>query len=183
VPNPTSANLYAFSATANPDGSLTQLFAGVAGAWPNTNGNANIVPIAANGKVYVASAYLDTSGVTRGQLQIFVPGGAAGAAAISSRAGVISSRASVNRLLSAPHVLSGTVLSVSGSSLTLNTRTGKSATVVISKAAKKRRIGVKLSAGMPVTVQGSTRTATGALVASSIVRAKGISGTMWPPDQ
>jgi hypothetical protein len=185
VPDSTSLNLYAFSAMPNPDGSLTQLFSGVAGAWPNTNGNANIVPIVANGKVYVASAYLDNSGVTRGQLQIFGPGGTGGAAhvaAINSPAGVISSRARVNSLLAAPYVLSGTVLSVSGSSLTLKTQTGKSAAVDISQAAKSRRIGVKLSAGMPVTVQGSTRTATGALVAVTILRAKGTSGTLWPPD-
>src|SRR6202035_4585387 len=30
-----------------------QLFSGVPGTWPNTGGNANIVPVVANGKVYV----------------------------------------------------------------------------------------------------------------------------------
>jgi outer membrane protein assembly factor BamB len=177
VPDSTRFNLYAFSATANPDGSLTQLFSGVAGAWPNTNGNSNIVPVVANGMVYVASAYLDTSGGTRGQLQIFGPGGTA-----EARAGLMTLRAGVISSIAAPHVVSGTVLDVSGSTLTLRTRTGRSATVDISQAANNRRIGVKLSAGVPVIVQGSTRTATGALVASSIVRAKGISGTLWPPD-
>jgi hypothetical protein len=34
---------------------MTQLFRGAAGAWPNTGGNANLVPVVANGKVYVAS--------------------------------------------------------------------------------------------------------------------------------
>ena len=43
--------LYAFDAANN----LTQLFSAVAGNWPNTGGNANIVPVVANGKVYVAS--------------------------------------------------------------------------------------------------------------------------------
>ncbi|HTC47705.1 MAG TPA: hypothetical protein VK722_10315 [Candidatus Aquilonibacter sp.] len=46
--------LYAF----NPDAggaSMTRLFMGVAGAWPNVGGNANLVPVVANGKVYVAS--------------------------------------------------------------------------------------------------------------------------------
>jgi hypothetical protein len=32
-------------------------------------------------------------------------------------------------------------------------------------------------------VQGSTVAGTGALVATSIVRAKGTSGRLWPPDQ
>jgi hypothetical protein len=46
--------LYAFNATPT-GGLLPQLFAGVAGSWPNTGGNANIVPTVANGRVYVAS--------------------------------------------------------------------------------------------------------------------------------
>lgn len=53
--------LFAFNATASA-GSLPQLWAGVAGSWPNTGGNANIVPTVANGRVYVAS---------NKQLQIF----------------------------------------------------------------------------------------------------------------
>jgi hypothetical protein len=46
--------LYAF----NPDSSgatMARLFSGVAGVWPNINGNANLVPMVANGKVYVAT--------------------------------------------------------------------------------------------------------------------------------
>jgi hypothetical protein len=46
--------LYAF----NPESSgatMARLFSGVAGTWPNLNGNANLVPVVANGKVYVAS--------------------------------------------------------------------------------------------------------------------------------
>ena len=33
--------------------------------------NANIVPVVANGKVYVASGYLDANNSLRGQLNIF----------------------------------------------------------------------------------------------------------------
>jgi hypothetical protein len=46
--------LYAF----NPDAggtTMTQLFQGLAGPWPNQGGNANLVPVVANGKVYVGS--------------------------------------------------------------------------------------------------------------------------------
>ena len=54
-------SLYAF----NPESggsTMTQLFKATAGAWPNTGGNANLVPVAANGQVFVASNQ---------QLQIF----------------------------------------------------------------------------------------------------------------
>ncbi|MFZ0807282.1 MAG: hypothetical protein WAN03_13895 [Candidatus Sulfotelmatobacter sp.] len=45
--------LYAF----NPDSgrSMTKLFQGFAGAWPNVGGNSNLVPVVANGEVFVAS--------------------------------------------------------------------------------------------------------------------------------
>lgn len=46
--------LYAF----NPESSgksLTALFSAVGGYWPNINGDSNLVPLVANGKVYVAS--------------------------------------------------------------------------------------------------------------------------------
>ena len=48
--------LYAFNPDATTDGTtMTQLFKGVAGNWPNLGGNANLVPVVANGRVYVAS--------------------------------------------------------------------------------------------------------------------------------
>ena len=48
-----SVYLYAF----NPDSgtNMTTLFKGQAGTWPNLGGNANLVPVVANGKVFVAS--------------------------------------------------------------------------------------------------------------------------------
>jgi hypothetical protein len=46
--------LYAFDAKAS-GGSLAQLWKGEGGTWPNTGGNANVVPTVANGRVYVAS--------------------------------------------------------------------------------------------------------------------------------
>ncbi|MGA9899915.1 MAG: hypothetical protein WBQ09_17580, partial [Terriglobales bacterium] len=49
--SPYSIYLYAF----DPEAGLTQLFSGAAGTWPNTTGNANLVPVVANGKVFVAS--------------------------------------------------------------------------------------------------------------------------------
>ena len=63
-PNGNSGNpisLYAF----NPDsggGTMTNLFTSTAGNWPNTGGNSNLVPVVADGLVFVASNQ---------QLQIF----------------------------------------------------------------------------------------------------------------
>jgi hypothetical protein len=54
----TSISLYAF----NPLNSMAQIYQSVAGSWPNYNGNSNLVPVVANGLVFVGS---------REQLQIF----------------------------------------------------------------------------------------------------------------
>jgi hypothetical protein len=62
--NPAKVTLYAFDPTAA-TGS-PPVFSSVAGSWPNPNGNANIVPVVANGKVFVASF---------AALNIFGPGG------------------------------------------------------------------------------------------------------------
>ncbi len=54
--SPANVLLYAFDAQpAGGSTTLTQLYSGVAGNWPNTGGNANIVPVVADGKVFVAS--------------------------------------------------------------------------------------------------------------------------------
>jgi len=47
-------NLFAFDPEAG-GSTMTQLFTASAGTWPNTGGNSNIVPVVANGKVFVAS--------------------------------------------------------------------------------------------------------------------------------
>jgi outer membrane protein assembly factor BamB len=52
--------LYAFDPSVS--GTMKQLFQGTAGSWPNFKANANLVPVVANGRVYVAS---------NKQLQIF----------------------------------------------------------------------------------------------------------------
>jgi len=47
-------NLFAFDPESG-GSSMTQIFKAKAGGWPNVGGNANLVPVVANGKVYVAS--------------------------------------------------------------------------------------------------------------------------------
>jgi hypothetical protein len=149
-------NLFAFAATAS-GGTYKLLFSSSAGSWPNTGGNANIVPVVANGKVYVAS---------NKALAIF---------------GVPSGLAPQIALQPGPVAITGTLLAIDGSTLTLQTRTGKTTKIDESQAAQNEQVGI-LSVGEPITVQGSSFTATGALLATSIVRAKG-SSDLWPPDQ
>lgn len=54
--------LFAFNPDSVSGGIMTQLFKGQAGNWPNLGGDANLVPVVANGEVFVAS---------NKQLQIF----------------------------------------------------------------------------------------------------------------
>src|SRR5262249_10085712 len=52
--NPANVTLYAFDPQAAAHGTTSWLFSAVAGTWPNSNANANVVPVVANGRVYVA---------------------------------------------------------------------------------------------------------------------------------
>jgi hypothetical protein len=47
--------LYAFNPDAVNGSTMTELFKGVGGYWPNLGGNSNLVPVVANGEVFVAS--------------------------------------------------------------------------------------------------------------------------------
>jgi hypothetical protein len=61
----TGANATIFLYAFHPEswgGTMTQLFRGKAGAWPNIRGNANLIPVVFRGEVFVASNQ---------QLQIF----------------------------------------------------------------------------------------------------------------
>jgi hypothetical protein len=51
--------LYAFAATSS-NGTIPLIYSSPAGTWPNLGGNANIVPVVANGRVFVASFKLLT---------------------------------------------------------------------------------------------------------------------------
>jgi hypothetical protein len=164
-PNPAAVNLYAFAATPS-SGTLPLLFSSPAGSWGNTGGNANIVPLVANGHVFVASNQ---------QLTIFGLGGhpfVARAAAAGQPAALSTPKP--------PHEITGVLEHVDGPVLTLRTRAGKVARVDDSEALRRKQTGV-LVPGYAYTVQG-TYDPTGTLRAQAVARAKD-SAAIWPLDR
>jgi PQQ enzyme repeat len=163
--SPPVVTLYAFAATPV-NGALPLLYSATAGQWPNLGGNANIVPMVANGLVYVA-AYKT--------LTIFGAGGAAPAATaavtVSDALPADSSR------------VTGTLQSVSGSNLTLLTRSAGTLKVDDSAALANERVP-NLVVGQAYTVVGPRRdpSSSASWRATSVMRAKPGQGA-WPSDQ
>ena len=104
---PGSLDLFAFKAEPQ-GGRIETLYQATAGYWDSTGGNANIAPVVANGKVYVASYE---------QLDIFGVGGNKG---VPKRPAGLGS----HRAVQAPNQISGMLLEVGSSFLTLQSRTG-----------------------------------------------------------
>jgi hypothetical protein len=163
---PATVNLYAFAATPS-SGKLTLLFSSPAGAWLNVTANADIVPVVANGQVYVAS---------NKQLTIFGLGGGpfVGPAAAAAMPAALNTH-------ERPHEITGVLEHADGPVLTLRTRAGKIAQVNDSDALRANQIGV-LVPGNAYTVEGTTYDTTGALRAQTVARAKA-SPAIWPPDR
>jgi hypothetical protein len=163
--NPATVNLYAFAATPS-SGTLPLLFSSPAGSWPYTGGNANIVPVVANRRIFVASYR---------QLTIFGLGGHP----FVARAAAAAQPAALNTH-KPPHEITGVLEDADGPVLTLRTRAGKIARVDDSESIRRKQIGV-LVTGYAYTVQG-TYDSTGALHAQSVARAKD-SAAIWPLDR
>jgi hypothetical protein len=163
-PNPAAVKLYAFAATPS-RGTLPLLYSSPAGSWPDVIGNANIVPVVANGRVFVAS---------NRQLTIFGLGGHpfVGPAAAAGPPTALNTQM--------PHAITGVLEHADGAVLTLRTRTGTIARVDNSEALRKEQTGV-LVPGNAYTAQG-TYDSTGALHAQAVWRAKP-SPAIWPPDR
>ena len=162
-PHTFAIHLYAYAAAPS-SGALKLLYSSRAGAWPNAGYNANIVPVVANGHVFVASnQQLTIFGLGGGP---FVPPAAAAAkpAALKAHA--------------PPHQITGVLEHVDGPVLTLRTRAGEIARVDDSDALL---IGV-LVPGNAYGAQGTYYDSTGALRAHSVGRAKP-SPAGWPPDR
>lgn len=153
-------NLYAFDAS-----NAKQLLAMKAGIWPETNYNANVVPVVANGHVYVAGgSHLVIFGLNanrRDDLDFSGPD----PAAIPPEPG---------------HEIYGTVVRIRGSSITLRTRNGQIVTVDALRALQERN-SIPLFTGRTVGVYGSY-VRPRLMRAASIFRAKD-SPALWPDDR
>lgn len=161
--------LYAFAAEAS-GGTLKQLYASPAGQWPNLGGNANIVPVVANGRVYVASY---------GSLMIFGPNGSPVGAA--STAAMVA-RAATPAALPAgvTQRVTGTLVAINGTTLRIQARGHQTMNVDISRALANERVA-NLIAGQSYTALADAVGAGGVLEAVAVARAKPGSGA-WPPD-
>jgi hypothetical protein len=148
--------LYAFTATAN-SGKFASLFGAVAGYWPYTGGNPNIVPVGANGKVLVAAWRT---------LYIF---GLHPVAAAPHSLKVIppTQTAELSEPREAPHEVTGTLLKINGSALSIETRSGKTVMIDATKAAQAQRSAVMVI-GKAFSVQG-TYDANGKLLATIVI--------------
>jgi hypothetical protein len=169
-------SLYAFNA-ATSGGNLPTLFSAPAGTWPSATpplqGNANIVPVVANGRVYVASYK---------QLAIF---GLAPPAEkkLASRATLIAAQLEAPAAPSVPepqgsHFV-GTIEKIDGNQLTVRLRSGDALTVDVTAALKASQSVVPY-VGEGIAVTG-TLTADGVLDARTMLRAKALAS--WGPDR
>ena len=156
--------LYAFAAATG-----ATLYAAPAGTWVNSGGNANVVPVVANGQVYVA---------TDEQLAIFGLGGnPAGATAASPATAAADAVATLESHPASR--ITGTVKAINGSLITLQTRSGLAR--VEAAAAQRADLSVQIYLGEALLVRG-TRGATGPFRAELIIRAKS-SPLLWPADR
>jgi hypothetical protein len=155
--SPANVKLYAF------DAQLNQLFSADAGTWPNTGGNANIVPVA-NGRVYVAS---------NKQLTIFDPPSTIPAAQTAAAA-------TAQPLPPSGHEIYGIIQAINGEMLTLRTRGGAAVTVDTTEAQDSYQSVVLLN-GEAVRVLGDFD-ASNVLHATAITHAKE-SPALWAPDR
>jgi outer membrane protein assembly factor BamB len=168
--NPANVTLYAFDPKAAAGGSSNWLFSAVAGTWPHLGGNANIVPVVANGRVYVASYK---------RLAIF---GLAAPAAPVAAAAIGLPPVPPARVALPPdrHEIFGTIKTIVGGNITLTTRSGKFVRVDAAGAVRRHQ-SVVLLVDEPVTVFGDYDDA-GVLQATSVLHAKP-SPLGWPPDR
>jgi outer membrane protein assembly factor BamB len=120
--NPGAVQLYAFDPSQVTGGESKTLFIAPAGQWANGDGNYNIVPMVANGRVYVASYK---------QLTIF------GVAGPSTQVKTVAAAPEQTAEPALPgHVVYGKLTRVDNTLLTLQTRTGTLLTVDSAPATK-----------------------------------------------
>jgi hypothetical protein len=159
--NPANVDLYAV----NPDNGQL-LFSEVAGQWPNTGGNSNIVPMVANGMVYVASDQM---------LTIFGLGGSHKAAL--PKIHYVDMRPSLSP---GQHDIYGTVLGVTGHIVSIRERNGGLLKLDVADALRNADF-IPPQPGHAVHARGSID-AGGTMHADVILHAKD-RPAMWPGDR
>jgi hypothetical protein len=160
---PPNLTLYAFNA-APTVGALPVLYSAVAGTWPNLGGNANIVPVVANGNVYVASYQtLTIFGLLSAQPLV--------KQRVTPQTSVEANPlpASRSRGPARPEIF-GTITSVMGNQIVVQLRSGTSVPVDLTDAVKSFQTVIP-SVGENVEVRGSIGP-DGSLAATSMLRAK-----------
>jgi hypothetical protein len=171
VGRPTSATtpnvtLYAFNAAAQ-GGTFQLLYSGVAGTWASIHANANIVPVVANGRVYVASYQALTIFGLSGQL-----------APVKQPAPLKVIATPLNTQPSGPQLF-GTITGVSGGHIGLRLRKGASVSVDLTDAFKRYESVVPF-VGENVEVHGASAP-DGSFIARSMWRTK--EPATWGPDR
>jgi hypothetical protein len=166
--HPQAVQLYAFDPSQISHGRSKTLFTGTAGSWTNGNGNANIVPMVANGHVYVASYK---------QLAIF------GLAASGAKAGPetpLMTAEEGERPALPGHAVYGTLVRVEEATLVLQTRNGTLLTVDSARARRAETRAVPVI-GRAYLARGEYDAA-GVMHASSVQRVKA-EPELWKPDR
>jgi hypothetical protein len=160
--DPADLTLYAF----DPANHAAQLFSGTAGTWPFAgNANANLVPVVADGQVFVASyENLSIFGLT--------PPGR------RQKTFVAPPAPSLPAYRGAPHQVTGVVTASYASTLALRTRTGAIVQVNVAVARDAGRYAAS-ETGHAALVRGDY--ANGVLVAKSVMHAKS-NPAMWGED-
>jgi hypothetical protein len=111
--NPAAIELYAFDPSTIKSGASKTLFTGAAGVWPNADGNANLVPMVANGHVVVAS-----------YKQVSIFGLAAAGAKVAAAQPEAATAEEEQRPALPGHAVYGKLAKVDDAALTLETRNG-----------------------------------------------------------
>jgi len=160
--NPAHVSLYAINADTG-----QRLFTAVAGQWPNSNSNSNIVPVVANGRVYVASNQTVT---------IFGLGGSSDVALPKIQ--YVDMRPP---LAPGQHEIYGTIEGGTDSAIVVRRRGGEEVRVVdITNAARKFRLTTPVI-GNALIARG-TYDRDGVLHADVVLRAKK-NPKLWPADR
>jgi hypothetical protein len=156
---PADVLLYAFDPSTQ-----NELTSQVAGTWPNTTGDADLVPVVANGRIYVASYK---------QVTIFGIGAPAAHVAVAHP----QPQPEV-QIASMPHSLTGIVTATSGTGLTLRLRDGSIVSVNTEGAQGTHDSALPVS-GQAARVRGDWNGKT--FVARAVLHAKS-NAALWKKD-